>query len=910
LNISPFTVAAEAPTIPVLVSPADGSRGSSNPVFAWQDSFDLSGIWSYTLEVFKDAAIGSPWLIQTNGSDKTFVDMTPVPGMTDGTYYWHVNAEDNNHNTSVFSEFWSFIKDTVSPIITVLGNNPETVERGTSYTDAGATAVDVQDGNLTAGINSISNVDLNNVGTYSVDYSVTDSSGNTGTASRTVKVVDTTSPVLTLIYEDFDPTNNNTPIFKFNSTEAGGITLGGACAGYDTELDSAILGDNAVTLGTAVTPLADLYYHDCTLTVTDAAGNSSDALAIPEFQVDTQNPFSNYAAYGGEANYILAYYPQNGTWQNTDQTFDASGADPKPGSPYPDQTSGIHYHYCKNLVIESDCDVDFGPVTDGPITITQEGDWEVRYRVQDNAGNWADEIPTFSVRIDKTKPATTADGNGYAFGNWSNGNVSVALNCDDGVGLSGCKETKWCYDDGSEICTPGISGGNFGIYGALLGFTADGRWYLRYYSEDNAGNEEGVQSKEIKIDQTLPAIGPLTLTNYSGGYMQGSVEMSAPAADANGIADCEFRYFHESGWSDWVGGHWNSADGICYISFGGMTDGEEYELQFRAEDVAGNFSDPISSGLKTVDGEKPYFTDSGITSFYKNGFINLWPDIWAKIKDDRTTIQSCQYGVREAGQPSYVWVDLTTYGTNEETCRADDIPGLVDGKSYNFAFRGWDAVGNQSDDFVFTQDQYQNFTVDSTPPVTTASAKKSNGDIYAFGLKSKKNVIVTLVAQDLGAGVDDDAPKYCIDKTNACDPTGLAGVEYGAPFTISSEGTHYVRFYSWDSLGNREDVKSVIVKIDKEDSESGHHDEGDGGGAETLTLGTIAGGGTVEGAGANDQGDGGAGENQKGEFEAPGVLGTETENLEESGGFNWWWLLLVALLGLFAYWYFPKRTQE
>ena len=36
--------------------------------------------------------------------------------------------------------------DTTPPVITVLGNNPETIEPGATYTDAGATALDDFDG--------------------------------------------------------------------------------------------------------------------------------------------------------------------------------------------------------------------------------------------------------------------------------------------------------------------------------------------------------------------------------------------------------------------------------------------------------------------------------------------------------------------------------------------------------------------------------------------------------------------------------------------------------------------------------------------------------------------------------------------------------------------------------------------
>jgi len=75
------------------------------------------------------------------------------------------------------------------PTITVLGNNPETVNVGTAYSDAGATASDVVYGDLTANIVTTGlPIDTTAPGTYTVTYSITNVVGNTTTATRTVNV--------------------------------------------------------------------------------------------------------------------------------------------------------------------------------------------------------------------------------------------------------------------------------------------------------------------------------------------------------------------------------------------------------------------------------------------------------------------------------------------------------------------------------------------------------------------------------------------------------------------------------------------------------------------------------------------------------------------------------------------------
>ena len=86
--------------------------------------------------------------------------------------------------------------DTVPPVITVNGDNPATVELGSTYTDAGASAFDAFHGDTP--VTSSGSVDTNTVGSYTITYSATDKNGNTATATRTVNVVDTTAPVITI----------------------------------------------------------------------------------------------------------------------------------------------------------------------------------------------------------------------------------------------------------------------------------------------------------------------------------------------------------------------------------------------------------------------------------------------------------------------------------------------------------------------------------------------------------------------------------------------------------------------------------------------------------------------------------------------------------------------------------------
>jgi hypothetical protein len=88
------------------------------------------------------------------------------------------------------------VVDTQGPVITINGANPATVECHTSYTDAGATAFDACL-NASVPVTTSGSVNVNATGTYTITYTATDG-GRTSTATRTVNVVDTTPPVITL----------------------------------------------------------------------------------------------------------------------------------------------------------------------------------------------------------------------------------------------------------------------------------------------------------------------------------------------------------------------------------------------------------------------------------------------------------------------------------------------------------------------------------------------------------------------------------------------------------------------------------------------------------------------------------------------------------------------------------------
>ncbi len=79
--------------------------------------------------------------------------------------------------------------DFTPPVVTLLGEPYIELEIGDTYTEAGATALDDVDGDVTASITTDNPVDTAESYAYAVTYTATDATGNEGTATRDVVVL-------------------------------------------------------------------------------------------------------------------------------------------------------------------------------------------------------------------------------------------------------------------------------------------------------------------------------------------------------------------------------------------------------------------------------------------------------------------------------------------------------------------------------------------------------------------------------------------------------------------------------------------------------------------------------------------------------------------------------------------------
>lgn len=204
-------------------------------------------------------------------------------------------------------------------------------------------------------------------------------------------------------------------------------------------------------------------------------------------------------------------------------------------------------------------------------------------------------------------------------------------------------------------------------------------------------------------------------------------------------------------------------------------------IQDFSEKMKKGGSDPIPPTI-------PQVTDEGAYTSRKDQLYASWSS-----SDPVSGISEYKYKITQDSSLGTVVRDWTSTGTyNNVTAGA---LSLQEGKAYYFAVKAKNGAGTES------QPGYSDgITVDSLSPLTIDSG--------VDGSWHNSPVTVTLYASDAGSGVD--KTYYSIDSSN---PT----IVYSGPFTISTEGTYTIQYYSLDKAGNKEPVKTAVnqVKFDK-----------------------------------------------------------------------------------------------
>ncbi len=248
--------------------------------------------------------------------------------------------------------------DAMLPLISLLGPNPYPLNVGDSYIEAGATAFDSIDGDLSSDIIiDNSSINTSSEGDYNVTYTVTDSDGKTTEATRVVSVknsigTDNEKPVLVII-------GNNPFCLVIGNT----YTDPGATATDNVDGNITYKIKKYDTLFNITNPDTHIVYY----VVMDAAGNVALATRMVIVSVEDK-----------EAPVITLNGP-NPTNVNVGNTYSELGAS---------AVDNVDGDLSSDIVIDN-----------SEVNTNQAGVYKVYYTVSDKAGNMAQEIRNVNVSV-------------------------------------------------------------------------------------------------------------------------------------------------------------------------------------------------------------------------------------------------------------------------------------------------------------------------------------------------------------------------------------------------------------------------------------------------------------------------------------------------------------------------------
>lgn len=340
-----------------------------------------------------------------------------------GTYEVRYNVSDKSGNQAAeVIRIVNVTPDMTPPVITLLGTQPVNHDVNATYDDAGATAMDYFNRDLTPDLQSGTNLDVNALGTYYFYYTVTDGGGNSDSVARIINVVDNVNPTISIVGAD-------TIILEV----FGNINDPGYIAADNYDPNPTVVVDSS-RVNTSATGTYNMTYR-----VTDGSGNFATASRVVIVQ-DTEAPV------------IALVGPDNITLEvNT---------------PYIEQGATATDNYCTNV-----------PVTiSGSVNTSTLGTNELTYSAIDCEGNAAADVKRTVEVLDRTAPVITLIGNEIVFlARWES-YTDLGYNLSDN------------YFSNAQI--------NVETLGDWVNSSVEGLYYIQYRATDGSGNI-GLSAKRV-----------------------------------------------------------------------------------------------------------------------------------------------------------------------------------------------------------------------------------------------------------------------------------------------------------------------------------------------------------------------------------------------------------------------------
>lgn len=442
---------------------------------------------------------------------------------------------------------------------------------------------------------------------------------------------------------------------------------------------------------------------------------------------------------------------------------------------------------------EQTCPQDFAQYDSAsPATITQTK-W-VCGAAKDIATDFNYFSTPLEFKVDKVAPTTTANAGTYVFGSLSNSEVTVTLTCSDGSG-SGCATINQCTDN-TDSCTPSTA------YSAPFAISTQGTSYVRYSSNDAAGNSETVQSKTINIDSVAPAkITPLSAVTGSGA---GEIVIGWTAPTDANLASYDARYSTSNITND---SEFNSATQATgeptpqsgqpqSMTITGLSPCTNYYFAIKISDTAGNASLLSDTNNATAKEEStPPATPSISISSTGSNSVSL---SWSAISDGDFK----EYRIYRSGNNS--WDSNTTITTiSAISTAAYNDSSVSNGNSYYYKIEAIDKCGNRALSGSIGPATPQTATTPSTPSINSNISNNSwssnNDPNFTWDVPSGSPTGYSCeFNQDSGYSLDNSSDSECDrDRT----------------YSDRSDGTYYFHLRACNGSSCSDTVRHTI-KID------------------------------------------------------------------------------------------------
>ncbi|MBI5574460.1 MAG: lamin tail domain-containing protein, partial [Elusimicrobia bacterium] len=312
-------------------------------------------------------------------------------------------------------------------------------------------------------------------------------------------------------------------------------------------------------------------------------------------------------------------------------------------------------------------------------------------------------------------------------------------------------------------------------------YVATGTYTIKIDAVNSGAITANTVSVNVKVDNTLPSAG-ISSPQYNQIYGH-FVTISGTATDANfngytikfGTGSAPYE------WSTVLSSTNPAVNGLLGTWNTGALNGT-YSIKLDAKDSVEN----VYSSAVTIkiDNTAPVTNISPVPALY-NQYVSSWTKYGLSAYDPVVSDVSAGISLTEYKIDSG---NFTTYTTSIT---------LTTGGSRTITYRSKDVVNNTETDKTF------NVCVDTISPVTTVTVY---GDYYNDGVNNYGTYgsSVVFTSSDTLSG----AKETWVSVDN-----GSWGL-YTSPIKFTTEGTHSVKYYSKDNVGNTEKIRTYLITVD------------------------------------------------------------------------------------------------